>query len=530
MQASSLWFQKHYGDSQSFTLEDSGTLQECFKRLFTYALSSPESRFWYEIGAIDKAYQFYVKLSSYLTILTGYEEKTLREWGLFLQELQEEYCDESPLLENLLRNLGQSTETYVLSFASLYPRLSQQLRGELESYSEQNRLDAISACSLLPMRSVPARIICLLGLGLDQFPRKEMPLALDKRKGRSDCDYAPTKASFDRLLFLETVLSAREHLLISYAAVGDSYEESFVLAELRDYLGLSVIKEAARHLLLTEEKKSFFIQKVAKKEEITLSHLSQALRNPLKLFYQKQLGIYLPDETFPSKSFTSPYPKYLMQQRSLRIPEELFLQELLQKGYLPGGPLKALVKAQVARHYQIVNEAFTHFSLQHSDVKTVHFTKGLEKPFVEGNHLFFPALEAAPGHYFAGKISSCSHKGLLTFKEKSLETLIGEWPLLMAYQEAFPESASLLLLAEKEHFTKKAANRWDALIEYYAYCLKEPRPLFPRVIKSLLKGEEPLIESQDPYFKLFCAQGEEWHLAEALPLLKAFLGEELLCL
>lgn len=76
----------------------------------------------------------------------------------------------------------------------------------------------VTFCALTPMRSVPARVICLLGMGDEAFPRSSQPPAFDEmahhpRPG----DRSPRED--DRLLFLETLLSARDLLYISYPGI-----------------------------------------------------------------------------------------------------------------------------------------------------------------------------------------------------------------------------------------------------------------------------------------------------------------------
>ena len=92
---------------------------------------------------------------------------------------------------------------------------------------------------MVPMRSVPFKVICLLGLGDQDFPRSQRPPSFDllaaaprlgDRNRRQD----------DRYLFLEALLSSREVLYLSW--VGRSLRDesqpppSVVVCELRDYI------------------------------------------------------------------------------------------------------------------------------------------------------------------------------------------------------------------------------------------------------------------------------------------------------
>ncbi|MCP3866582.1 MAG: exodeoxyribonuclease V subunit gamma [Gammaproteobacteria bacterium] len=101
----------------------------------------------------------------------------------------------------------------------------------------------VSFCNMVPMRSIPFRVVCLIGMNGDDFPRNQPPLSFDlmaqspKRGDRS-------RRRDDRYLFLEAILSARDALYISY--VGNDIHDnsikipSVVTSELLDYLRQSI--------------------------------------------------------------------------------------------------------------------------------------------------------------------------------------------------------------------------------------------------------------------------------------------------
>ncbi len=73
----------------------------------------------------------------------------------------------------------------------------------------------LTFCSLLPMRSVPFPVICLLGLNDGEFPRDDHFASFDLL-GR---DYRPgdrSRRADDRYQFLEALLAARQTLYLSY--------------------------------------------------------------------------------------------------------------------------------------------------------------------------------------------------------------------------------------------------------------------------------------------------------------------------
>ena len=77
------------------------------------------------------------------------------------------------------------------------------------------RTGTLTVCTLVPMRSVPHRVVCLLGLDDGAFPRNAIVdgddvLARDPRAGERDV------RSEDRQLFLDAICAAQEHLVITY--------------------------------------------------------------------------------------------------------------------------------------------------------------------------------------------------------------------------------------------------------------------------------------------------------------------------
>ncbi|MBI2354852.1 MAG: exodeoxyribonuclease V subunit gamma [Deltaproteobacteria bacterium] len=96
----------------------------------------------------------------------------------------------------------------------------------------------VTFCAMLPMRSIPFRVICLAGMNDGVFPRnKRQPgfslMAGKRRRGdRSLRDE-------DRYLFLETIMAAGERLHISYTGQSDRDNSlippAVVVTELLDY-------------------------------------------------------------------------------------------------------------------------------------------------------------------------------------------------------------------------------------------------------------------------------------------------------
>ncbi|RYJ05570.1 MAG: exonuclease V subunit gamma, partial [Actinomycetales bacterium] len=82
------------------------------------------------------------------------------------------------------------------------------------------RTGSLTVCTMVPMRSVPHRVVCLLGLDADAFPRTPTPLG-DDVLARHPLVGERDAAGEDRQLFLDAILSATEHLVITYTGASE---------------------------------------------------------------------------------------------------------------------------------------------------------------------------------------------------------------------------------------------------------------------------------------------------------------------
>ncbi len=95
------------------------------------------------------------------------------------------------------------------------------LRSTLGEVAERQPflLGGVTFCGLVPQRSIPFRMVCLIGMNEGQFPRAAVDAGLNRmtdkpRRGARDA------SSEDIYLFLEALMSARDRLHVSYVAEG----------------------------------------------------------------------------------------------------------------------------------------------------------------------------------------------------------------------------------------------------------------------------------------------------------------------
>ena len=281
------------------------------------------------------------------------------------------------------------------------------LRRELEQTSQESGFlgQGITFCNLMPMRSVPFRVVALLGMQDGGFPRQDNRLSFDllaadkRRKGDR------SRREEDRYLFLESLLSARDYFYISY--LGQSIQDnseimpSVLVSELLDYLekrfGLNAQMLITRHplqafspryfqanpALFTYAKDYLSLQYATVEQQssacfwdqpqlpapdeslrqVSLNELIQFYRQPARIFLQRQFDLRLTEtldelaerEPFALEAFTDSRIGEQALQHLQRGDEAWQLQARLRaQGLLPHGKPGELIVEQQLEQVQIL--------------------------------------------------------------------------------------------------------------------------------------------------------------------------------
>ena len=100
---------------------------------------------------------------------------------------------------------------------------------------------SINFCTLMPMRSIPFKVVAMLGMNEGAFPRQQVPNGLDLMHHDAPRLGDRSRRDDDRYLFLEALCSARLGVYISYEGFSaqDNSERfpSVLVSELREYCG-----------------------------------------------------------------------------------------------------------------------------------------------------------------------------------------------------------------------------------------------------------------------------------------------------
>jgi exodeoxyribonuclease V gamma subunit len=97
----------------------------------------------------------------------------------------------------------------------------------------------VNFCTLMPMRSIPFKMVCLLGMNDKDYPRQTIPMGFDLMRVTPAKRGDRSRRLDDRYLFLEAILSAREQLYFSYQGFSQRdnsvLSPSILLSELLEY-------------------------------------------------------------------------------------------------------------------------------------------------------------------------------------------------------------------------------------------------------------------------------------------------------
>ncbi|HEX4579990.1 MAG TPA: exodeoxyribonuclease V subunit gamma, partial [Candidatus Dormibacteraeota bacterium] len=155
------------------------------------------------------------------------EVRTVRDWADTLARASDALSATSPrddwqraqltaVLEELVAEAtaGEDASGVELSCDDIRSIMADRLKGK--PTRANFRTGHLTVCTLVPMRSIPHRVVCLLGLDDGSFPRHV------ERDGDDLTARAPRVGdrdvrSEDRQLLLDALLAARDHLMITYS-------------------------------------------------------------------------------------------------------------------------------------------------------------------------------------------------------------------------------------------------------------------------------------------------------------------------
>jgi exodeoxyribonuclease V gamma subunit len=148
---------------------------------------------------------------------------------------------EHALIRDVLQNLADSSKTAGFDRAIPFEAIRESLGFAIESSPAAQPFlsGGVTFCELVPLRAIPFRVIVILGMSDDAFPRGRPALGFDLM-ARNPRPGDRTTRHDDRYLFLEALLSARDQLIVTVPGRdvrdGSDLPPSVVISDLLDML------------------------------------------------------------------------------------------------------------------------------------------------------------------------------------------------------------------------------------------------------------------------------------------------------
>lgn len=432
------------------------------------------------------------------------ESKTLSDWAYELRALIAKYLRIDPeneadvfakdCFERLMKQLTLCQTKGLFPFAVIQKLLQ---RPSPDSQIHASHLHAIRFGSIEEGALMPAKVVFLIGMDEESFPRRPIASSLDLLR---HCQrYVPGSADQDRYLLLQALFAAREVLHISYRHLssreGKPMNPSFLIEELDR---MAPVKKDAIEEFLPKGKEILLSgidrpqrgeqtlsldpapafcwpaePKVSLPEKdlvISLADLNALSRHPWEFYLKQKWGIVL-KEVQKEERFAKLKATRLRQW--LSCPGE----EVLTEGLPPGlcGEALKIELLDTAKQWQdqmdswgVVPESI---SLQLSCRSPKKTDRGWE----------FPAFECLVGDNLrvkiVGDIQTASARGFLYRGHDNLTGLLKVWPESLLAASVLDCSDICFLETGKIKTIAKPKEAIQAFLAYYFLALSAPSPL-----------------------------------------------------
>ena len=477
------------------------------------------------------------------------------EWMVRLEKMAIEYFegDEEGILLREIAKLKMllkdcSTPFSLESFSRVFHSISRKQKRSFQG----SQLQAVTFTELKIGSVLPSKVIYLLGMEEESFPRKELSLPMCDLASFKNRAYSPSKAEEDRYLFLEALLSARFYLMISYGRISSQDNKpqnaAAVVEELFTYIEHKYGVTDKTPLIISHPALSFhesyFMgkgnlaplsatwQKAAKSyygidkkipspfisefygdnknaseqveaEKVSIKELTRFAKHPIKFFLQDVMGIYLPSlfQRDEPEFILPGYEKANLRSEMLKKSLDQALNISKSKGALPIGLFEDLASKRVKEESDTMHYFLKQWGIKKEDVVSFHFSDNCKTPVLQGSRWSLPALQikSPSGTLFTidGTLSDISDKGLLFYGENKIKDLVSVWPLYLLFLQtkslAGIEPKTLYMTKKPEALLFDIDNSEDLLgsyLDYFMSCKRQASILMPAWSEWILQNNE----------------------------------------
>ncbi len=381
----------------------------------------------------------------------------------------------------------------------------------------------VTFSNLIPMRSLPFRVIYMLGMNEADFPRRQPVNAFDLMRENPQRGDRSRRLD-DRYIFLESVCSARDCLFISYQSRNVRTDKQSLPAEtineLMSYLDACYpgASPALSEQLFTQHplqpfNPGYFNPGQPELFSYDKSWAIQLGNTSTQAFYpgDEEVVLEVPDGIIDVRLdelirfFKNPAAAYLRQQLGMRLPAEGDIiqdQEPFKLDYLEDWKLKAdVLENQLSGQSEELAFKLYRGSgrLPHglsAEIVSANTSKAVTKVYQKLAPLLAerPAVAPLPidiiiGRYhLSGEIQPFNATGVIAYRVGKLRPVdrLSLWIQHLLVAISLPESGQSVILADNEIMYLKPLNATAAkkflliLLDDYASGLQKPLPFFPK--------------------------------------------------
>lgn len=194
--------------------------------------------------ALGKLYDFSVALRRVLNAALSAEPiKQKVAFALEVIEAFYEVEEEEQIYLNQLREALDDISAHYTQYSLPIDQdiFVSELKQHLQNKGVGQRFLAgyVNFCTLMPMRSIPFKHVCLLGMNDSDYPRQTSPVGFDLMRNTPAKRGDRSRRFDDRYLFLEAILSSRNSVYISYQGISSRDNSprnpSVLVSELLEY-------------------------------------------------------------------------------------------------------------------------------------------------------------------------------------------------------------------------------------------------------------------------------------------------------
>nr|WP_024594363.1 exodeoxyribonuclease V subunit gamma [Pseudoalteromonas sp. TB13] len=507
------------------------------------------------LDTLNKLVHFIDVLQSFKEQLTG--DDTLTNKAHILSELlnaiYESESDDSwdlLVLQNVLEELQKHHDNGDYSKAVSQRIVSYLIKQGIQEKGVGQRflVGQVNFCTLMPMRAVPFKVVCMLGLNDADYPRNVQPIGFDlvpySKKQKGD----RSRKLDDRYLFLEALLSARDNLYMSY--IGRSCFDnqprmpSTLVSELLEYIGRSFVlsdksEKTLPACLINQQHLQPFNSHYYLADEQANTVLSNHSYNPIWLPSEsiKPQPVIALDVTVPEqldldvfiRSVCSAQESFYQQTLGLRLPqfnevakdEEPFSLDALRRYFYLDEILKANINEQPLSTEQILQRG----ELPQANVGSLIF-EGMEhrvdalagqvKEHIKGGKSEpIEVLLTIEGTKIEGWLNHVYLQKQVFYRSASIKVkdLIKGFIYHLAAQSMDQQVETLLLGLDKQ-ITFAPINKADAdallldWFELYKALRAEPVPFFPVSGYEYVKSGGDITKAMSKFSPQYIGRGE----------------------